>query len=150
MNAEKSQLPREYSPFEELDICSNSFINGVIPLEVHGNIVFLVGQGEHPAVWVSAPASAMGDEWMFVVENNQALYKEAVVEFPENATVVLVADTILLYTERLSEQKAEVTSLDLRPLGLNVYGDRNGLNVGGQRLIGNTFRNVHTMVGIGD
>jgi hypothetical protein len=146
----KGKLPKEYSPFQELIICSNRFTDGVVPLEVNKNVVLLVGQGDHPSIWLSVPRPSKSDEQVHIVKNNQALHGEFVITFLKDTTVVSLGKTVLLRAEKLSDQKAEVTEMDFRPIGLNIYGDKNGLYVGTNLLAGNTFVNVHTMIAIGD
>lgn len=146
----ESKLPEEYSPFQELVVCSNEFINGVILLEVDKSIVLLVGQGAHPSVWLSIPRANKNGEQVHIVRNNQTLHEAFAVALPKNATVVSFGTTVLLHVEKLSDQKAEVIELDFRPIGLSIYGDKNGLYVGTNLLADNTFNNVHTMIAIGD
>jgi hypothetical protein len=51
--------------------------------------------------------------------------------------------------KKFSETKAVINQLDLRSLGLNIYGTEFGLTIGENKLFANTFENVRTMVGIG-
>lgn len=146
----ESKLPKEYSPFQELVVCSNESINGVILLEVNKSIALLVGQGDHPSVWLSVPRADKSGEQVHIVRNNQTLHEGFAVVLPKNATVVLFGATVLLHVEKLSDQRAEVIELDFRPIGLSIYGDKNGLYVGTNLLADNTFTNVHTMIAIRD
>ncbi|HAO94064.1 MAG: hypothetical protein A2X93_08970 [Deltaproteobacteria bacterium GWC2_56_8] len=41
-------------------------------------------------------------------------------------------------------------NLDLRPLGLNIYSDKNAFHVGGSQLSGNVFKNCANGIAIGD
>ncbi|MBI4950295.1 MAG: hypothetical protein HY955_09150 [Deltaproteobacteria bacterium] len=41
-------------------------------------------------------------------------------------------------------------SLDLRPLGLNIYSDKNAFHVGGSQLSGNVFKNCANGIVIGE
>ena len=65
------------------------------------------------------------------------------ITFPKDTTVVSFGKTVLLRVEKLSDQKAEVIEMDFRPIGLNIYGDKNGLHVGTNLLAGNTFERSH-------
>jgi len=147
-----NRLPSDYYPFTELEICSNHFINGKVPIEVAKHIVLLVGKGQQPMIWLSGSMSREGKRFQEVVEKNESLNKavDVVISAEENSTSVRVGDIIMVQATKASEEKAIVSKLDLRPVGFNVYGDTTELWIGTNRLVSNTFRNVHTMVGIGE
>jgi len=50
---------------------------------------------------------------------------------------------------KISDNSASVVQMDLRPIGLNIYGDESHLVVGTHQLVSNTFQNVYVMIGIG-
>jgi hypothetical protein len=145
------KLPEGYIPFEELTICSNQLINGKVPFQFKDNIPFLVGKGLLPQVWLFAPVTPDGKTWKEIVDSNKSMSdKIAIVLSAEtNSVTITVASQTLIHVTKQSEQKAEITSLDLRPLGLNIYGDTNGLHIGTNLLSHNIFNNVHTMVAVG-
>lgn len=146
-----SELPKEYSPFKELEICSNQFIDGKIPIEVHKNAIFLIGRGPHPLIWLSGLFSKEGKQFQEIVKKNKSL-NEAVkvnVSAKGNSTVVKVGDIIILEVTKVSEEKAIVSKIDLRPVGFNIQGNANQLTVGTNSFISNTFSHVRTMIGIG-
>lgn len=146
-----SKLPKEYIAFEELEICSNQFINGKVPIEVHKNAILLIGRGKQPLIWLSGLVAKEGKKFQEIVDKNHSLNKSVDVKVsPENnSTVVKVGDITIVEATKVLEQKAIVLKMDLRPVGLDIYGDANGLCVATNKLIGNIFTNVHTMVGIG-
>lgn len=146
-----TELPNEYLPFDELEICSNRFIKGIVPIEVHKHAIILVGRGEQPLIWISGLVSKEGKEYQQVVEKNNSLSKavDVGISAENNSTTVKVGDIIIVQAKKTSEEKAVVSKMDLRPLGLNIYGDAGELCVGESKFIGNIFSNVHTMVGIG-
>jgi len=86
-----------------------------------------------------------------VVEKNNSLNKAIDVSISEEnkSTILKAGDVTIVEATKVSEEKAIVTKIDLRPIGLNIYGDTDGLCVGTNKLTSNTFMNVHTMVGIG-
>jgi hypothetical protein len=145
-----SKIPNDYKPFPELIICSNSFVNGKIPIEVSGNIPFLVGNGKFPIIWLFGPVSKYEIKWQEIVSNNQALDKRITITFSEKDQIVNVSfgSIILIQVKKISDDKADIINLDLRPLGLNIYGDSNGLNVGTNSFSNNSFSNVNTMLAL--
>lgn len=144
-------LPDDYVPFTELVICGNTLLNGSIPFEVQGHIPLLVGKGEVPEIWLTA-LSGDAREWVQLVRKNKVVGENWLIELNKSARKGLVQIVLwnfnILRAKKHSETKAVIEQLDLRPLGLNIYGDANGLHLGNQHLIGNSFRNVRTMIAI--
>jgi hypothetical protein len=144
-----TQAPSDYTPYQELTICSNKFINGKVPIEVKKSVVLLVGKGEHPLVWINTFTSPNSTVLIHLVEKNQPIRKEIHVLLPNNETIVSFENTILLQVKQVTEDNAEIVEMDLRPIGLDIHGDNSGLYVGTNQLVNNTFTNVPTMIGIG-
>lgn len=150
MNQTNLQFPEGYIPFNELIICSNNFINGKVPIKMKNEIPFLVGKGRIPLVWLYAPTTIDGKNWQEIVIKNQSMSKKIDIASSEqsNSVIIKADENILIEVKKLSDRKAEIVSLDLRLLGLNVYGDTKGVYVGTNLISNNTFNNVHTMIGI--
>ena len=145
----EEKLPKEYKSFKELIICSNKFVNGKIPLKVDNNIVFLIGKGHHPVIWITVQKTSASKERTYIVSNNESLHKDISINFSNNTTVISYLTKIILKVVKLTDEKAEIVEMDLRHIGLNIYGDKNGLHTGGNILKGNIFENLYTMIQIG-
>ncbi|OQX52698.1 MAG: hypothetical protein B5M53_08020 [Candidatus Cloacimonas sp. 4484_209] len=50
---------------------------------------------------------------------------------------------------QLSDDLARVIQLDLRPIGLTIFGDETRLVIGSNQLVSNTFTDVYIMIKIG-
>ena len=153
---ETTKLPESYKPFRELVICSNSLINGKVPIEIEGHIPFLVGRGVNPQVWLSVPLQSGWTDLVISnkeVESRSKTLKEHMLSvelFDELKQVdVLMWKTKILSVVQDTEEKAVIKILDLRPFNLLIYGGVDGLHIGGQMLRGNIMENVNTMIGIG-
>jgi hypothetical protein len=151
MTNNKLNLPKDYVPFGELILCSNSFINGFVPIEISGHIPFLIGNGEYPTIWISKPASKDGSIWKDVVIQNKTPDNNISIIFSEKEKLVNISigSIILIQAKKISNDKAEVMNIDLRPLGLNIYGDIHGLYVATNLFSNNSFSNVYTMMALG-
>lgn len=137
-------LPHDYIPFKKLVVCGNTMINGFVPISVHGVPVFLVGKGKEPIIWLNALSST---GWQPLVRASRCLHPEVRILSPAPMTwQVSVKENIVLDVFVQGEDMAEITRLNLRPLGIEVYGDQLGLDVGTTRLSSNVFSNVHTMI----
>lgn len=155
MNNKK--LPKDYTPIKELNICSNQMINGKIPIEIEGNIPFLVGEGEVPLVWMSLPL--IKNKWIDVIIKNKLQFHKqgnikthliTINESLEERKVDIEFMRIKVFSAIMkADESAEIKHLDFRPFGLSIYGDNNSLFIGNQQLINNVMENVTTMIGIG-
>jgi hypothetical protein len=154
---DKNKLPTNYTPYEGLDVCSNTLINGKVPIEIQGHIPFLIGKGEMPQVWLSVPDSK--GKWIDLIVSNKRVeiqsksFKQYLLSIEESAEDkridISMWKTTILSVVQESENKAVIANLDLRPFNLLIYGDSEGLHIGAQILRENTMSNVHTMIGIG-
>ena len=155
---ENNKLPSNYTPYEELVICTNTLINGKVPIEIEKNIPLLIGKGEAPQIWLSVPGQK--GEWIDLIISNKKVklktktLKQYLLTTEESAKDksinVSMWNTKILSVVQETDKKAVVTKLDLRPFNLLIYGDNEGLHIGGQLLRENTMSNVHTMIGIGN
>ena len=146
-----TELPQQFKPFQELIVCSNKFIDGTVIIEAHKTPALLVGQGKYPSVWLLALMTDERKGWAYIVKDNDASLDSVIVAHPDDATtVIFVNKSMVLVARKESDQKAEITQVDLRPIGLNIYGNREGLNVGTNLLRSNTFAGVYAMIGVGD
>lgn len=142
--------PEEYEPFEKLEICSNTLIGGGIPLVVDDVVPLLVGRGDVPRIWLSAPDHPTNREWKDLVTNN-TVDNEAyllVIDESNDEVRVTLSETPILRVRKHSDQHAAITQLDLRPLGLDIHGTEAGLHVTGNLISTSTFEGVTVMVNL--
>ncbi len=146
---QRIHLPKEYKPFDHLILCSNILINVQIPFEVGGNVPLLIGRNELPQVWLNAPSQKPRLEWIPIVRQNRSLHKQVKIIKDGNELFVKINTIDVLRVLKISANSANVVQLDLRPIGLNIYGDESHLVVGTNQLASNTFQNAYVMIGIG-
>ena len=143
------RLPKEYKPFDELDLCGNTLINVPVPFEVDGYVPLLIGRNDIPRVWLNAPPPKSGTGWIPLVRQNRSLHRSVKAIEQENVVIIKINAMEILRVIKLSNSSANVVQMDLRPIGLNIHGDESHLVVGTHVLVSNTFQNVHVMIGIG-
>ena len=104
-----------------------------------------------PQIWLSAHISRGSQEWKYIVEANRSLNPAVYVDAQEeNRTVyVKVSNTIIIKAVAQSATKAAVDVLDLRSIGLNVYGDSSGLSLATNRFTGNSMMNSRVAFALG-
>lgn len=144
-------LPKNYSPYPELSICGNTLVNVQIPFLIGQIPLLLIGMNSIPQVWLSAPTSRESQEWKYIVEANRSLNPAVYVDAQdENRTVyVKISNTIIIKAVAQTATKAAVDVLDLRPVGLNVYGDSSGLSLATNRFTGNSMMNTRVAFALG-
>jgi hypothetical protein len=109
---------------------------------------FLIGPGPAPLVWLAAQTGS--DTWSYVVKASKSLHPSVRVDVDLVALSVAVfvgSDLVLQVRHEVPHETsafAEVSKVDLRPLGLNLYGDSKGLFVGTNHFVGNTFKGTAT------
>lgn len=144
-------LPFGFEPFLDLVICGNRFIRGIAPFTISDRPVLLVGKGDLPIVWLVVPSPDAPKKFITLVANNESQHLGVIVETNnETRTVqVIMRGNILISVKKILEEMAAVESMDLRPVGLNIYGNEVSLNVGGMTLVGNRSEGASVLVSLG-
>lgn len=141
--------PNGYKPFEILTICSNTIKGGGNLVSIGDVLPLLIGKGDKPQIWLLALANSKNNEFVTVVERSISKHP-AVKVYEENGLLnVMISGDIVLSVRQDSEDKVTVTSLDLRPLGLNMHGNEDSLNVGGGSFSRNSMSGGGTLIGLG-
>src|SRR5690606_41913461 len=118
----------------------------------HENPVLLLGTGSYPLVWLAAPIEPGARRWGYIVKESKSVNPAVNVHVDkrQKSVHIRIEGKTVLSAQANSSSKATVSQLDLRPIGLAVYGDRRGLHAGGMRLAPNTSENVHTAFAFGE
>lgn len=146
-----NELPKDYLPFKELEVCGNWFLDGMVPIEVQKNAILLIGRGQEPLIWLCGPVSKKGKQFQEIVEKNKSLNRavDVIVSGRNRSTIVKTGEITIIEVTKVSEEKAIISKIDLRPVGLSIYGDTSGLTIGMNNFVGNSFIRTRTMIGIG-
>ena len=145
-------LPEEYRPYSKIVICGNTLINVQIPFEVEGQVPLLIGNDGNPKIWLIARfLSHPNVRWQPIVSRNRSLHNAVSLTGADTENIsITVGGTIILSLHKRSDGIPEVMQLDLRPIGLKIYGDNSKLFVGSNEFYDNTFENLKVMVEIGE
>lgn len=142
-------LPKDYTPYQVLDFCSNKIIGGG-HIFAMGNIVpLLLGTGRAPRVWLQAVAAPGSKDFVTIVADSVSIHPAVDVSVKESRVVVSVRGKSVLTAEALDDQHAFVSEIDFRPLGLNIFGSSEALNLGGMKFSHNTMSQVAVAFGLG-
>jgi hypothetical protein len=141
-------ISKDYVPFGGIDLCSNK-ITGPANIITIGNVKpILIGQGKNwPLVWLKAILSPAKKEFIDIVEASESRHRNAVIitDAPIDGVTILYGSTLVLRVQKKSKDQAIVDKLDLRPLGINIFGDSQSLTMGGRVLQRNSFEGVGTI-----
>ncbi|MNH02481.1 hypothetical protein D3C85_1182450 [compost metagenome] len=150
MEYTKSHLPKGYKQYSNLTICSNSIKGGGHILSIGNVLPIIIGKGPKPQVWLQVIASPNKNEFISIVENSVSK-NSAVKVFEENGVLTISAHDNKVMSVRASEDgdSAIVEFLDMRPIGFNVYGDKNSLNMGNSKFSGNSMSGGGVLFGVG-
>lgn len=142
-------LPKYFRPYQSLSFCSNNISGGGHIFAMGQVLPLLIGIGPSPRVWLQAVAAPGSKKFVTVVADSKATHPAVDVTVGSGKVLVSVRGIAVLTVEAKDGQKAVVSEVDFRPLGLNVFGSSSSLNLGGMQLSNNTFSGVGVAFGLG-
>lgn len=142
-------IPSEYTPYQTLSFCSNEIIGGGYIFALGKILPLLIGVGTTPRVWLQAISEPGSKQFVPIVADSKSAHPAVSVNVESNKLIVSVQGTVVLSVEAATQQRAIVAEFDLRPLGLNVYGNSSTLNLGGMQMSHNKFSGVGVAFGLG-
>jgi hypothetical protein len=142
-------LPTQFKPYKVIEIARNKLTDGVALISVNDFIPFIIGSSVQPEVWINIPSDAKGLEWQPLVRKNRSLHDSVTVKVSKSLVTVNTPDGVVLEVKANSKSKAEITKLNLRPFGLNVFLEEGSLCVMGNKMSGNSISGAKVMIGIG-
>ena len=104
----RDNLPKSYSPYEKLVVCSNTLSGGGHILAIGEVLPVLVGKGEKPQVWLQALSNPDKSEFIIIVEASISKH-QAVKVFEDNGVLnIHVGSTSVLSVRVTGEDIAEI------------------------------------------
>ncbi|WP_047392374.1 hypothetical protein [Chitinibacter sp. ZOR0017] len=144
-----SNLPANYKPYMNLNFCSNNISGGGHIFTIGEVLPLLVGVGKTPRIWLQAVAAPRESEFITIVADSKSNHPAVEVKKTGCSILVYVHGKIVLSVKSVSSEMAQVSEVDFRPLGLNLFGNSSSLNLGGMHLSRNTFSNVRVAFKLG-
>lgn len=143
-------LPADYKAFQTLNLCSNKVLGGGFPFSLGNELPLLIGNGPGPVIWLQAVQNSATKELVLLVDRNVPTVKGVEVTKPEEGVIeIFIGATKILRIKKTGGDSAIISTLDLRPIGLNIIGNQDNLNIGGSSFSGNTFRGAQVVIGLG-
>ncbi|WP_162549644.1 hypothetical protein [Hymenobacter nivis] len=143
------KLPKEYKRILNKDICSNKLIDCEGIALIRGIPPILIGAGEFPRIWLQGFSEQSG--FIEIVSNNIRMNPNiSLIEDKFNKTTAIAAGTkMIVHSQMIDSTSCAVRLIDLRPIGINMFGDETGLSVGGGSFSKNTFQGGSYFIAIG-
>jgi hypothetical protein len=143
------KIPDDFQSYPRVNFCSNLISDTTAILQLANGVQpLLIGIGDFPRIWLSAPTDQSRVTWKFIVEDNIAIHPAFRIWKAEK-TVSISAGGVSIVTVRADEQSAIVTKLDLRPIGLAIYGDTDRLMIGTNSVRNSVIQGGEVAFGIG-
>jgi len=142
-------LPANYKPYQNLIFCGNNITGGGHIFAMGKVLPLLVGMGTLPRIWLQAISAPGSKVFISIVDDSKSTHPAVDVITDGSKVVVSVRGKTVLAAESIDEQRAIVSELDFRPLGLNLFGNSSSLNLGGMQMSQNTFSGVGVAFGLG-
>lgn len=146
----KSDLPDNYRPYKKLIICSNILIDCKFIISIGDKLPILIGANKKPLIWLSAIIDPKKKHYQDLVVASEAIHPLVTIEENNNLLNITAQNQLILSIGSEQPDSATIYKIDLRPIGLNIFGDENVLQIGTNKFSSNTFQNVETMIGFGE
>jgi hypothetical protein len=146
----QNNLPAGYQPYESLDICSNTMLGGGHVVSVGDVLPLVIGKGAKPQIWLQAMSNPQKKEFVSIIEASVSKHPAVEVIEENGFIVVRIQNSKVLVVRSDSPDSAMVSELDLRPIGLNLVGNRSSLTVGGSTFSHNSMSGGGVLIGFGE
>lgn len=144
----KQSLPK-FEPYDKVIVGSNTF--GVrFLVDMSGYIPLIIGKGQIPRVWMYCKINGVA---LPVVIDNESATPQVEKRFDGmNKKLSFhiynyeLHQWITLIELSYKEEYPQITTLDLRPIGVNVYIEGDTLCAGGMHIDNSEFRGVESAI----
>ncbi len=145
------ELPKGCEPWESVSWCGLRALNVPFLVEAEGFPPLVIGKGRVPMVWLAQLGDKAGDQWKWVVVANAPKDGEFRVNQDEEKRLVTIRKSGLpILSARVGPFNVmTVDYLDLRPIGINIHGEKGSLWACEQKMNNCAYMNVKTVFDIG-
>lgn len=144
------KYPQKYIPVKVLNICSNKIVGGGNLISINNLYPLIIGKGTIPLIWIYTKYDK--NNWIPLVSENNALHSSLKIESlsDKREVIITIEETTIIDAKMSDDDTCIVNQIDLRPIGINLFGDENSLTFGTSKFAGNTFKGVSFMLGATD
>ena len=150
-NRINQNLPEEYEPYNNLNLCGNQLRQVKYLVEDNGFYPILIGKGESPRIWVYLKKE---NKAIAVLRDSNSTFPQVKVNYKKENLIIIELhnyngiDNNKILEIEYSKESAYIKTIDLRPIGYNLYGHIDYVKVGNNTLSNNNFSNIKTLVSI--
>jgi hypothetical protein len=101
-------------------------------------------------IWLSAIIDPKKKHYQDLVIASEAIHPSVTITPNESVLNIFAENQLILSISSDQPDSATIHKIDLRPIGINMFGDENVLNVGTNKFSSNTFHNVETVIGFAE
>ncbi|WMW65738.1 hypothetical protein [Nitratidesulfovibrio liaohensis] len=135
-----------YDPYREYNVCGNVLKGGSYIFKFKDFYPLLIGK-DGGRVWLFGYAGDSKEHVPLVLDGESQHKSVKCVKKGNRITVTAGGCVVLGFV--VVDGVVHINILDLRPIGIDVFGDKKELHIGRSRLVCNVFLNTHTMIEIG-
>lgn len=142
-------FPKNYKKLQILDVCSNKIIGGGNVMGIDNFAPLLIGDGILPQVWLYTKVDK--SSWTPLIIENNSLHTGLTISKnePLKDITIKTGSVVILNVVKIGDGHCDIKHLDLRPIGLNIYGNQQVLKAANSSFSGNIFNGIF-MVGFSD
>jgi hypothetical protein len=149
-------LPESYTPYDNVIICGNLFRRCGVIFSISGYTPILFGKGAIPQIWLQGPIGRKG-EWEIIISEGAAIDPQGnllrkdlpIFSHPQKILIISYRDMLISELDWSIEDAIRVSRLDLRPIGIDIFGAAAELSVGGTAYHGNMISDVDIAIQYG-
>lgn len=137
--------PDNVIKLKELTICSNKLIGGGDLIRIGNYVPLVIGNGKSPKIWLNVEIK---NKLFTLIKNNISLNNQVIIieNNQERSTIIKIENKIILSCKLLADYMCVVDQMDLRPIGLNIFGDSENLEIGNSNLSKNTIDSASFLI----
>ncbi|ARR44029.1 TPA: hypothetical protein I7241_17100 [Vibrio vulnificus] len=141
----------DFENYNEIIICSNYIKNyeSIIKQSNNGFEPLMIKKDNDgkPLIFLQSYDNKKSEP-IDIINGNRSLVGSVIFEHSRTGCFVGYNDITILEVVQNEKNIMEVITLDLRPLGLNLFGDSTALNMGGNTISRSSMSNIGSFIGI--
>lgn len=141
--------PTDAEAYRDVILCGNTISSPAIFQLDRGVEPLMIARGTVPRIWISAPLDESRSEWRFVINDGVSLHPAFKVIKSRKSITIHAGATLIIAAREISPVEVVVTTLDLRPVGLNIFGDQQTLHIGSTEISESSIIGGAAAFGIG-
>lgn len=134
-------------PFTEIFFCGNRIYETGKLIVQRGIEPIIIANGIKPRIWLTVFLEN-GDTFS-LVEDSKSKHESITVDMSPSHVIIYNNNDLIFRGMKTSTDSFHVDLLDLRSLGITVFGDSDALNVNGMRLASSVIKGCGSLVSLG-